>query len=998
MKKLLLVLLASALCPLSPASAAVAKLQVDTKTHDASIEDGSAIFNARNLTVTLKGFTITDAAGVQTIVTGSTSGVKFGDTGNKIGFLGATPIVRPSATTDLRLALINIGLYTTGGASPLNLNGGAFTSGPLTSTTIAGTAGTFSSTLAVTGNATFGGTFGITGNLTGSNAAFSGNETIGGTLGVTGAITGPSLTLSGNGSVGGNLTVTGTTTHTGAINGLSIALSGNETVGGTFGVTGATTLAGLNATAGTFSGTLGVTGATTISSLAATTGTFSGAISAPSFGAVNATTGTFSGAISSTTGTFSSSISATNAVLSGTLNTGALTGTTAAFSGNSTIGGTLGVTGAFTGSSAAFSGNETVGGTFGVTGATSGSSFVYTGNGTVGGTLGVTGQIANLPFIDVSRAPYNADMTGTADGTSALNSAITAAQAGGLRVFIPRGTLKITSTITITAPVEIFGVGNGYDAYNVYAASPGTVIKWAGSSGGTMVRFYDVNHGGHGMSRLRLDGNSLAGTNLELDGSIGGYYCDITSSGFTTGSGIYLHATDGTCSWNTFVNPIVNSGLTGIACIRIGGVPGSNAAHNVIMTPQLNHAGTCAGILLGGSDNNDFYSAMLFNSGSAFTGTTTNGGTTIVSSAPFFTAADVDKQVSGTGPGFASQTRITAYTDSTHVTISAPATANFTGALLIYPFGISVDPTEATGFPAGNNFFHLQAGSGGWRQPASTTYGPATIYGYAQDNGQPDPVTHGTGLCIIDPIRIQGVGAASFTTLTVGSSLRVDSNGLQITHGFGLLAAGANNNVTVTPSVNYMTFTGATGAYSLGGFSGGVDGRILYANFNIAQTLTLKHDDSASSVGNRISIPSQTDITFPAGSLVRCKFVYDQSVGAGAGYWVLFSTTVANESWIAPTLAASWANVGGTSRVAGYRRNQNNQVWLRGLISGGTTTDSTTLFTLPAGYRPSATEKFSVDNNGTHAEVAIFSDGTVKIFGVTSNVQLSLAGISFSAD
>lgn len=44
-----------------------------------------------------------------------------------IGFLGAAAVVRPTATTDLRAALINLGLYTTGGATPLDLNGGAFT-------------------------------------------------------------------------------------------------------------------------------------------------------------------------------------------------------------------------------------------------------------------------------------------------------------------------------------------------------------------------------------------------------------------------------------------------------------------------------------------------------------------------------------------------------------------------------------------------------------------------------------------------------------------------------------------------------------------------------------------------------------------------------------------------------------------------------------------------------------------------------------------------------
>jgi hypothetical protein len=61
---------------------------------------------------------------------GSTTGTKIGTaTTQKIGFFNATPVVQPSDTTDLRTALINLGLYASGGASPLNLNGGALTVG-----------------------------------------------------------------------------------------------------------------------------------------------------------------------------------------------------------------------------------------------------------------------------------------------------------------------------------------------------------------------------------------------------------------------------------------------------------------------------------------------------------------------------------------------------------------------------------------------------------------------------------------------------------------------------------------------------------------------------------------------------------------------------------------------------------------------------------------------------------------------------------------------------
>lgn len=58
----------------------------------------------------------------------ATTGTKIGTaTTQKLGFFNATPVVQPTSTTDLRTALINLGLYASGGASPLDLNGGALT-------------------------------------------------------------------------------------------------------------------------------------------------------------------------------------------------------------------------------------------------------------------------------------------------------------------------------------------------------------------------------------------------------------------------------------------------------------------------------------------------------------------------------------------------------------------------------------------------------------------------------------------------------------------------------------------------------------------------------------------------------------------------------------------------------------------------------------------------------------------------------------------------------
>ena len=53
----------------------------------------------------------------------------------KIAFFGGTPIVQPSSTTDIKDALINLGLIATGGSTPLNLDGGSFTGTYLTVST-----------------------------------------------------------------------------------------------------------------------------------------------------------------------------------------------------------------------------------------------------------------------------------------------------------------------------------------------------------------------------------------------------------------------------------------------------------------------------------------------------------------------------------------------------------------------------------------------------------------------------------------------------------------------------------------------------------------------------------------------------------------------------------------------------------------------------------------------------------------------------------------------
>ena len=124
---------------------------------------------------------------------------------------------------------------------------------------------------------------------------------------------------------------------------------------------------------------------------------------------------------------------------------------TAAITGNTTVGGTLGVTGATTLSSTAdITGNTTVGGTLGVTGATTLSSTLgVTGNTTVGGTLGVTGNTTVGGTLGVTGNQTNTGNL-TVNGNTTLGNAA-------------------TDTVTITADVASNVIPSADDTYDLGA-------------------------------------------------------------------------------------------------------------------------------------------------------------------------------------------------------------------------------------------------------------------------------------------------------------------------------------------------------------------------------------------------------------------------------------------------------------------------------------------------------------------------------------------------
>lgn len=110
--------------------------------------------------------------------------------------------------------------------------------------------------------------------------------------------------------------------------------------------------------------------------------------------------------------------------------------------------------------------------------------------------------------------------------------------------------------------------------------------------------------------------------------------------------------------------------------------------------------------------------------------------------------------------------------------------------------------------------------------------------------------------------------------------------------------------------------------------------------------------------------------------------------------------------WQRPTILNGWTTLyGGFVRGAEYRR-VGNLVTIRGNVDGGTQLANTVLFTLPEGFRPTASggdaaaEVFTVQTNGTNGACAITvaENGDVSIGDHSAGSFISLSGISFYVD
>jgi hypothetical protein len=208
----------------------------------------------------------------------------------------------------------------------------------------------------------------------------------------------------------------------------------------------------------------------------------------------------------------------------------------------------------------------------------------------------------------------------------------------------------------------------------------------------------------------------------------------------------------------------------------------------------------------------------------------------------------------------------------------------------------------------------------------------------------------------------------------------VGSSTLQKSGGTFTLTADADFGATYGLKSNYFTSRTANAA------SAGV--------LRLARADTIKWRNQANGADLTLGVDSSNNLEWESVDVVTVSGTQTLTNKTLTSPTIA-TPTVTVEAWTALSYSNSWVNYGSSNPTAGYRKLPDGNVQMRGAIKNGTTSDGTTAFTLPSGYRPTGRILFAV--KGTTPGLLEFSavDGTVKVYSLTGSGELSLDGIIF---
>jgi Pectate lyase superfamily protein len=140
---------------------------------------------------------------------------------------------------------------------------------------------------------------------------------------------------------------------------------------------------------------------------------------------------------------------------------------------------------------------------------------------------------SQLPWINVTDAPYNADGSGENDATTAIQDAINAAGAGGV-VYFPPGKYTISSVLTVTQNITLMGDNGG----GQYFGQPCCISQTSTSANGiTCTNSWNVY-----IRNLAITGPGYVGGTLGTGTGTGLYmtYESPGPAGFCALEGVYI--------------------------------------------------------------------------------------------------------------------------------------------------------------------------------------------------------------------------------------------------------------------------------------------------------------------------------------------------------------------------------------------------------------------------------------------------------------------------
>jgi hypothetical protein len=261
-------------------------------------------------------------------------------------------------------------------------------------------------------------------------------------------------------------------------------------------------------------------------------------------------------------------------------------------------------------------------------------------------------------------------------------------------------------------------------------------------------------------------------------------------------------------------------------------------------------------------------------------------------------------------------------------------------------------------------------------------------------------------------ITFSWIGSLPTTLAGYGITDAVDTSSAQSIAGQKVFTAAALK-IGAGAGIEALYINGGAGSVRTVLFQSASVTRWVFGADNTAETgsnagssfALAAYDDAGATLGTVFTIARATRVldfsVVPtvAGSAIVVDSIADADTTHAPSRNAVFDAlagkqaTIADSGWIAPTLQNGWVDFGTGFATAGYRK-IGNQVMLRGVIKGGTTTINTVLFTLPAGYYDSTGHHvFNCLNNGESIRVDIRDNGDVRFAATASAIYISLDGV-----